>query len=221
MLNNNYQIIKSKRRSLGIMVKFDGSVIVRVPLQTPSVEINKFLYEHKDWINAKLASFKIAHENKAKNNLYYYLGEQYLVNECDLDGDLVSFNGQELLIQSGFTNQTKTILIQWYTLQAKELAEPIIHEYSSKLGLIYSRVKITSAKNRWGSCNSYGTICFSYRIAMLPLSVIKYIVVHELAHLKHLNHSQAFWQLVEQIYPNYKSAHDWLKQHKYNLAVSI
>ncbi len=217
---NNYQIIKSKRKSLGIRIKLDGSVIIRVPLKKSALEINQFVDKYQSWIETKLAHVQIAQAQKVETNLYYYLGEQYPVQEADC-ADLVQFSEQKLLIRVGCINQAENLLIPWYRLQTKQLVAPIVEEYAKQFGLVYTTLKITLAKTRWGSCNSRGTLCFSYRLAMLPLYVIKYIVAHELAHLKHLNHAPAFWCLVGQIYPDYKAAQAWLKTHKYVLAASL
>ncbi len=217
----SYQVIESKRKSLGISIKLDGSVTVRVPLKTPKYKVEQFLNKYQGWINTKLTKINLARKKQAQSNLFYWLGEQYPLKETALGTEIICFNGKEFLVQSNFTHQISIFLAKWYSCQAKQLIEPIIENYAKIFKLKYVSVRITSAKNRWGSCSSNGRICFSYRIAMLPIEVIKYIVAHELAHLVHLDHSLDFWQYVEQLYPDYKLAHKWLKEQKYILAASI
>ena len=77
-------------------------------------------------------------------------------------------------------------------------------EYSEKMGLKYGRITITSAKTRFGSCSSKGNIAFSYRLMMYPDEAIDYVVVHELAHLKEMNHSPAFYKIIAKVLPDYK-----------------
>lgn len=216
---NDYPVIKTKRKSLGISIKYDGSVIIRAPLKVSRSTINKFIDKHRSWIEAKLSKINAVKTQQASENLFYYLGQRYPLNETQEKIDLIKFDGTQLLIQAGQASQTETILSKWYRLQARQLIEPLIQEYAYNFGFRYSALKITAAKNRWGSCSNRGSICFSYRIAMLPIEVISYIAAHELAHLKHLNHSSAFWREVEYLYPNYKTAYSWLNKHKYLLAV--
>jgi predicted metal-dependent hydrolase len=75
------------------------------------------------------------------------------------------------------------------------------------------KLRISSARTRWGSCSRQGTLSFTWRLVMAPEEVIDYVVVHELCHLRHLNHSKAFWGLVEGILPDYKVRRAWLKRH--------
>lgn len=77
--------------------------------------------------------------------------------------------------------------------------------YAEKMGLKYGRIRITSAKRRFGSCNTKGTICFSYRLMLYPKEAREYVIVHELAHLVYMNHSKDFYALIERFMPDYKN----------------
>ena len=85
--------------------------------------------------------------------------------------------------------------------------------YNAMTGGSYSRISIRDQKTRWGSCSSKGTLSFNWRLMLAPPSILDYVVVHELCHLTHMNHSPAFWQAVEAVYPDYKNARKWLKEH--------
>lgn len=86
-------------------------------------------------------------------------------------------------------------------------------EYFSKyMGLKYGRITITSAKTRFGSCSSKGNISYSWRLLLYPEEAIDYVVVHELAHLKEMNHSKAFYKIVEGVFPDYKARRELLKK---------
>ena len=87
---------------------------------------------------------------------------------------------------------------------AAEYFPPLVDKYSDLMGLKCGRVRITSAEHRYGSCNSNGNICFSYRLMMYPEAAREYVVVHELAHLKEMNHSAAFYTIVEKYMPDYR-----------------
>ena len=95
--------------------------------------------------------------------------------------------------------------------KAAQLIPQRVTFYSDITGIDCKKVKITSAKKRWGSCSSRGNLNFSWRLVLAPLPVIDYVVVHELAHIIHRNHSKRFWALVKKLYPNYKTCRKWLR----------
>ncbi|MDD3284821.1 MAG: M48 family metallopeptidase [Patescibacteria group bacterium] len=107
----------------------------------------------------------------------------------------------------------------------KQKAENIINKrvkYYSKLENIkYNKIKITNAKNRWGSCSFKNNINLSMRLAMAPIEIIDYVVIHELCHIKEKNHSKKFWNEVEKIMPNYKQNEKWLKTKGHLLSIFI
>ncbi|MCG8610262.1 MAG: M48 family metallopeptidase, partial [Pseudomonadales bacterium] len=86
-----------------------------------------------------------------------------------------------------------------------------IKSYSAKMGVTPESVRVMELKNRWGSCSAKGAINFHWKCAMLPMSVLDYVVVHELAHINQPNHSPAFWRTVEKILPSYEEQKTWLK----------
>lgn len=85
--------------------------------------------------------------------------------------------------------------------------------YQTITGGEYHRITIRDQKTRWGSCSSKGTLSFNWRLMLAPPAILDYVVVHELCHLTHMNHSPAFWQAVEAAYPDYREARAWLKEH--------
>jgi predicted metal-dependent hydrolase len=98
----------------------------------------------------------------------------------------------------------------------KEAKEYIVHrvwELASEYGIEYNRIRITSARTRWGSCSSKKNLNFSYRLMLVPQDVIDYVIIHELAHLKHMNHSKKFWSHVESMMGDYKIRERWLKEN--------
>lgn len=85
--------------------------------------------------------------------------------------------------------------------------------YHAMTGGVYERITIRDQKTRWGSCSSKGTLSFNWRLMLAPPAVLDYVVVHELCHLTHMDHSPAFWQAVEAICPDYRQLRLWLKEH--------
>jgi predicted metal-dependent hydrolase len=100
-----------------------------------------------------------------------------------------------------------------YKEQARLIISELVRKYSNDTGIKCNGIKISSARTRWGSCNSKGVLSFTWRLAMAPLEVIEYVVVHELVHVVQKDHSKKFWAKVAAIYPDYKSKRAWLRVH--------
>lgn len=107
---------------------------------------------------------------------------------------------------------------RWYRAQARQLATERVALHAARLGVPFGRVTIKDTRSRWGSCSSKGNLNFSWRLLLGPEEVLDYVVVHEVAHLKELNHSPAFWSHVATLCPDYKTHRSWLRKHGRELA---
>lgn len=168
----DYTVIRSKRRTMCLQIKRDGTVLVRVPLRMSDKAIENFVLKHTSWIEKKQKIVKNAH-----------IPENFDQNEIKI-----------------LKERTKEIIV------------PLVEYYSLKMGVSPSRISINSAKTRFGSCSSKKSLNFSCRLALYPYVAIEYVCVHELAHLKEMNHSKRFWAIVEEQLPDYKSRKALLKQ---------
>ena len=90
---------------------------------------------------------------------------------------------------------------------------PLVEEYADLMGVTYGTVSIRAQKTRWGSCSSKGNLNFNCLLALCPEGVMRYVVVHELSHRRHMNHSKAFWSMVEEYMPDYKEQKLYLKRN--------
>ena len=168
-----YELVRSKRKTLAVQVTREGRVIVRAPLRLAKYRIERFVAEHADWIARALAdqqSRRAAHPEPDEAK-------------------------QAELIR-----------------RAKIELPPKVQHYAKLMNLYPTGLKITSARTRFGSCSGKNSICFSWRLMDYPEPAIDYVVVHELAHRREMNHSKAFWKIVEQYKPNYKWSKRWLKE---------
>lgn len=167
-----YTLIRSDRKTLGVEVKRDGTVIVRAPRRLPQREIDRFLSDRMDWIRKA----QLRQQNRAEAH-------------------------------PEPTEQEKKAYIR----KAKEILPGKVAYWSRRMGLYPTQIRITGAKTRFGSCSSQGHICFSWRLMQYPDEAVDYVVVHELAHLRHMNHSAAFYELVARYLPDWRARKALLK----------
>ena len=96
---------------------------------------------------------------------------------------------------------------------ARELVSALAEEEAERLGVAYRRIRIGDQRTLWGSCSPGGTLSFNWRLVLAPVEVLDYVVVHELCHLRVLDHSRRFWRLVERRRPHWREQRDWLREH--------
>lgn len=204
----NYTIKRSNRKTMAIHVLVDR-VEVRVPYSVSQKEIESFVKEKEGWITESSKRLQETAIPKEKLILTYgdkvrVLDKEYtIVSE---EGDMIGYSIENLefflspdLEQRDFMYCIKRI----YKLLAKRLLTEKIVEYAKVMDIIPTTVKISDAKKRWGSCNQHGIINFAWRLLLVDDYAVDYVVVHELAHMKMMNHSIDFWEYLETILPDY------------------
>lgn len=210
------KIIKQKRKTLSLKVDNDWQVIVKVPNYASKKNILDFLEKYKDWILEK-------QELVSKNTQKFEVWEKFLFFweyfELKFD-EKKKFFFDEKYFYTNFKNpeEIKKKFIKFYKKEAKKYIVDKTIEFSKILWLEFKEIKINSAKTRWWSCNSKKNINFSFRLILAPKLSIDYVIIHELAHLKEMNHSRQFWNLVDnycrQIWIwDYKKEQKWLKEN--------
>ncbi len=117
------------------------------------------------------------------------------------------------------TASQKQALEKRYRQAAAEYIPQRVAYYHRFTGGTYQRITIRAQRTRWGSCSSRGTLSFNYRLMLAPPKILDYVVVHELCHLEHIDHSRAFWNAVEQVMPDYRECKKWLREHGSELFV--
>jgi predicted metal-dependent hydrolase len=142
----------------------------------------------------------------------WYLGERYPLVISPAARKSLTFSNQFTLAQSALPRAGE-IFTAWYKAQARQVIAPRVALFATQYGYPVARLRIGSARTRWGSCSSRGTLSFTWKLVMAPVPVIDYVILHELAHLEHPNHSRAFWERVAQLDPQFKEHRAWLKKH--------
>lgn len=128
-------------------------------------------------------------------------------------------NRQQNRPVSDLTDTQRTALEQRYIAAAKEYFPKRVAYFSQFTGGMYNRITIRDQKTRWGSCSAKGTLSFNWRLMLAPPTIPDYVIVHELCHLTYMNHSASFWKKVESVYPDYRTARKWLKDHGHELII--
>lgn len=210
------QIIRSKRKTLALVVKPDGSLIVRVPLRTAERTIQAFIEKNASWVKKKqaeaLAALPPTPRQYCAGELFLFLGNAYPL-------EIVQRQRKPLLFENGFRlagsaqSKASRVFERWYREQARRTIQERVDFYACQYGFQYKRIGITSARSRWGSCSADGSLNFSWRLILAPLEAVDYVVVHELVHTVFHDHSKRFWQKVEHIMPDYKERKKWLRKN--------
>ncbi|MDR0920026.1 MAG: M48 family metallopeptidase [Oscillospiraceae bacterium] len=209
----NYEIVRSKRKTLALYVLGD-KVEVRAPLKYPKSDIEKFVSSKEEWILKRLNKNAENIEKRKNFILDYgseitYRGRDYPI--ISKEGNRVGFDNAFYIPPNLTSEQIKTACVQIYRMLAKRDLTVKVLEYGKQMGVSATSVKINGATTRWGSCSSKKSINFCWRLIMAPDEVIDYVVVHELSHIKEMNHSPAFWAIVGGVFPDYKQRQKKLK----------
>lgn len=200
------QLIRSKRKTLLLQIKTDGSLVVRAPMRYDISRINNFITQKTNWIITKQSAMRKR----------FLLQQKILKDQAKSREEGILLLGKKQKIN--FQNlQNKNELILWYKREALKYIEPQLDIFAKNINAKYHKIKITSARKRWGSCSTQGNINFSWRLIMAPKEIVDYVIAHEVAHLLHKNHSSKFWNCVEKMIPDYKNHNLWLRKNGFLL----
>lgn len=215
------KLVRSKRRTIAIIVTRDAQLIVRAPFGIKDKIIDDFISRKSKWIIKKLEDARrkcrnIIPKRFANGECFLYLGKSYPLKI--VESDRIGLN-ESLEFPGKWLAHAGIYLKEWYKSQLLKTITGRVSMYSEMTGLKYRSIKITSAKKRYGSCSHNGSLNFSWRLMMAPLNIIDYVVVHELVHLEERNHSKNFWNKVKIILPDYKQSEKWLKDNSHLLSL--
>ncbi len=219
-----YTLKRCKRKSIGLRIDHQG-LQISVPVQTALPHVETILQEKADWITKKLNQW----ENKkslsvpwAHDATYPLLGEPWrialkssgeIAMACQSAHEATAAASAEQFILQLTPRQIEKFVMAWYGQQAVTCFQQRISLYAQALKVPVPPFRLSRAKTRWGSCNSRGIIHLNWRLIQMPLHLVDYVVAHELSHLIEMNHSAAFWKLVESAYPDYRAARMMLKEY--------
>ena len=219
-----YEFRVARRRSIGFSVGLDG-LSVRAPRWVRRADVEAALHERGDWILAKLAEQQQRSQRLEAARVQWregaslpFLGEPVvLVIDPRVAGVVLDAEAQGLpgvprrvlrvgLPHDARAEQLREAVQGWLQRQARRLFEERCTHFAPRLNVRVKRLSLSSAATRWGSASSDGSIWLHWRLIHFTLPVIDYVVAHELAHLREMNHSRAFWDVVRSVVPDYQRA---------------
>ncbi len=226
-----YTITRTRRRTIGITIRSDGSVIVRVPKHVAQRQVEDVLASKKGWIQKKQEYIQTRERSRPKPPGFMdgesipYLGQAMrLIVMYDIekrlrvesvDGSLVVHAPRQPDPAPQIQKLVKAAVVGWYKNQARALLPSRVEALKYRLGVNPTRVAIKDQRTRWGSCSSKGNVNLNWRLILCPPPVMDYVVIHELCHLKIHSHSASFWKLVASMVPGYKVCKQWLESSGY------
>ncbi len=209
--------VSARRRTIGLRVDVNG-LTVHIPRRITPHTVENLLHDKSDWITRKLAEWQQdrpqAMEWRDGTALQHFGQAITLSLRQDARVRAVEFDGVRLYValpNPGDLQAVQRKVAQWYARQARADFARRIELLAAKLGVPPPPLFLSNARTRWGSCNSRGEIRLHWRLIQAPPHIIHYVVAHELAHLKEMNHSQKFWTWVEKLCPDYAASRQELK----------
>ncbi len=221
-----YILKRSPRaKCVRLEVRVETGLTVVIPRSYMLEKIPDLLRQKWRWLSRKLAEYGKGQQSAKSledGDTIPYLGRGLEVVIRHSDGESVSIEQDRLVVSLRAGNDgLGTVLEQWYRMQATQLIGEKANKLAADLGLKYGRLTIRGQRTRWGSCSPTGNLSFNWKLMMAPELVIDYVILHELAHLKELNHTKRFWQLVGQYCPEWHEHKKWLREHTVELATRL
>lgn len=188
---------------------------VTIPPHVSEAQVDQFIHKHRNWVATRIARLPQP-VDVAPGSMVLYLGVEHRV---------VHVNRLRGVVEAGFFAQQPALFVpgdparmgrkigEFLKREARTRLDEAVSRHAAALGVRPRAIRITDTTSRWGSCSTTRTLSFSWRIVMAPPEVLDYLAAHEVAHLKEMNHSPAFWALVKQLCPGMKVHKTWLKHH--------
>jgi predicted metal-dependent hydrolase len=215
-----YSLKKSDRKTASIYIERDGSVSVLVPKTLKKSDVEELIEKKRKWIYRNLAEWQDMNAARIRRQYvsgegFLYLGRSYRLKLVDDQPERLSLKGGYfcLLSKDGKLQKPDAAFKSFYKSKGQEKISDRVKFYSDRMGVDPAGVRVLELKNRWASCTPEGRLNFHWKCMMALPTIIDYIVVHELAHLRYLNHTKAFWNQVDKVLPDYRERKQWLKVH--------
>jgi predicted metal-dependent hydrolase len=204
-----------RRRTIGISVGADGELRVAAPVGCPKRVLEAAVRNRVAWARKKLAEQEARAAAAAHvyedGELFPYLGRRYPLLLVDGATVTLQLRDGRFVLDRSIVHEGRAQMAGWYAARARCWIPARLDRFVDRSGPVPSAVQVRDMGRRWGSCNGKGKISLHWQTILLPPAIIDYILVHELMHLRQLNHSKAFWDCVEKAMPDYAERRTWLR----------
>jgi predicted metal-dependent hydrolase len=208
----------ARRKTLELAVERDGSLTASAPEGTDTAVIEEYVREKRAWLYAKLAE-KSALRGSASAKQYIsgegfaYLGRSYRLLLVDDQDVPLKLEAGRFKLRRQDAAEGRQHFLEWYSRHARTWLRRRVGLYAPRLGVVVAGIEIRDLGHRWGSCSKLSTLNFHWATILLPVSIIEYVVVHELVHLGEPNHTPEFWLKMERAMPDYEQRKRWLAEN--------
>ena len=220
------EVVRTKRRKTASIKVIEGSVQAIVPEKLSDGRVQELITKRTSWIRKRLREQSLLVPPKPKEYVngesFTYLGRNYRLKILRDDEHGVKLKRGYLEVcvaQEPSEGDIRNALVEWYEDHALDRLKEKTKRYAGIIGVSPNSIAVRNYKSRWGSCSTKGDIKFNWRIVIAPHHIVDYVVVHELCHLKHPDHSSAFWRSVKNEVPDFDVCRQWLKMHSGHLVV--
>lgn len=215
-MNIDYRLQRAARKTIGITVERDGSVVVTAPETLDKKSIEKHIWSRRLWIWQKQAIKKHQSDTMVQKQFisgesFYYLGRLHRLQLIDAQDKPLKLMHGWFNLRKDVQPEAKKHFMKWYSERLEQKITERIVPMAKRAGVQLGKVKVLDLGYRWGSCTKEGNLNFNWKIAMAPLSIIDYVIAHELIHLKEHSHSERFWKELSKVMPDYAKRKEWLK----------
>ena len=199
---------QARRLSLRIS-RLDGRATLTLPTRVPEREGMAFVRERESWLRKHLSAIE--------PEMPVEIGATVLFEGADVP--VIAGPVKRATLKSGALmvpddpGKAGKRVAAFMKLRARDALADASDRYAAALGRPYNRISLRDTRSRWGSCSSAGDLMYSWRLIMAPRSVLEYVAAHEVAHLQHMDHSDRFWGVVNDLFPNHKACRKWLRDN--------
>ncbi len=218
-----YKVKRSRRSTADIIVERDGSVLVRAPESLPDERIEDLVESKRYWIYKNLAEWRDLNAARVRREFsggegFLYLGRNYRLSlVAGQEAALLLKDGRfclrRELVERGDVAGAQSAFRDYYIEKGQRRLTERVAYFMPKVGVEPAGLAVKELGNRWGSCSASGVLAFHWKCMMAPLSIVDYIVVHELCHMRESDHSTAFWNEIDKVMPSFGERKDWLREN--------
>jgi predicted metal-dependent hydrolase len=224
-----YEVVRSRRKTADIIVERDGSILVRAPESISDERIEDMVDSKRHWIYKTLAEWRdlnaahVMREYRSGEG-FLYLGRAYrLLLVSDQQEPVLLKNGRfclrRELVEIGDAEAARAAFRAYYIARGQDRIKQRVSYYAPKVGVSPGAMDVRGLGHRWASCSPSGALAFHWKCMMAPQSIIDYIIVHELCHFHQSDHTDAFWNEVDKVMPEYRERKEWLRKQGAGLDV--